>query len=129
MYRNADITLLDDPFSALDAQVGAEVFRKSLLNHFKSKTVILVTHQLHFLPQFDHIVVMENGKISEQGTYSDLIASGGALNLLMQNYSLEEEGVKEKTKVPGDAENIKNNDSKGGIIVAEDRLIVFFILN
>ena len=46
----------------------------------KKKTRILVTHGIGFLPQMDEIVVMKDGKISEVGTYSDLMASRGAFS-------------------------------------------------
>ena len=46
----------------------------------KKKTRILVTHGIGFLPQMDEIVVMKDGKISEVGTYRDLMASRGAFS-------------------------------------------------
>ncbi|PSN45519.1 hypothetical protein C0J52_13173 [Blattella germanica] len=46
IYANRDIYLLDDPLSAVDAQVGAHIFEKCILQTLKNKTVILVTHQI-----------------------------------------------------------------------------------
>ena len=54
----ADISLLDDPISALDAHVGRYVFDNAIQKFLKDKTVLLVTHQLHLLPELDHIIVM-----------------------------------------------------------------------
>uniref|UniRef100_A0A8D2JJF9 ATP binding cassette subfamily C member 2 n=1 Tax=Sciurus vulgaris TaxID=55149 RepID=A0A8D2JJF9_SCIVU len=78
-YQNADIYILDDPLSAVDAHVGKHIFNKvlgpnGLLN---GKTRLLVTHSIHFLPQVDQIVVVGNGTILEKGSYSDLLAKKG----------------------------------------------------
>ena len=77
MFLDADIYLLDDPLSAVDAHVGKHIFEniissdteKSLL---RNKTRLWVTNNLSFLPQVDHIIVLENGSILDQGTYQDL---------------------------------------------------------
>lgn len=63
-YRNADIYLLDDPLSAVDAHVGVHIFDKCIgpkgyLARLKA-TRILVTHQVHFLKEADWIVVLNN---------------------------------------------------------------------
>nr|KAF6321957.1 ATP binding cassette subfamily C member 2 [Pipistrellus kuhlii] len=78
-YQNADIYILDDPLSAVDAHVGKHIFDKVLGPNglLKSKTRILVTHSIHFLPQVDEIVVLENGTISEKGSYHALLAKKG----------------------------------------------------
>ncbi|XP_058974144.1 ATP-binding cassette sub-family C member 4 isoform X2 [Musca domestica] len=79
IYKSANIYLLDDPLSAVDAHVGRHLFDqvigpKSRLAGEKA-TRILVTHQIHFLNEADWIVIVENGKVSRQGTYGDLISS------------------------------------------------------
>ncbi|ELK35658.1 Canalicular multispecific organic anion transporter 1 [Myotis davidii] len=78
-YQNADIYILDDPLSAVDAHVGKHIFHKVLGPNglLKSKTRLLVTHSIHFLPQVDEIVVLENGTISEKGSYRALLAKKG----------------------------------------------------
>ncbi|XP_054584878.1 ATP-binding cassette sub-family C member 2 [Eptesicus fuscus] len=78
-YQNADIYILDDPLSAVDAHVGKHIFDKVLGPNglLKSKTRFLVTHSIHFLPQVDEIVVLENGTISEKGSYRALLAKKG----------------------------------------------------
>ncbi|XP_070288640.1 ATP-binding cassette sub-family C member 2 [Myotis yumanensis] len=78
-YQNADIYILDDPLSAVDAHVGKHIFDKVLGPNglLKSKTRLLVTHSIHFLPQVDEIVVLENGTISEKGSYRALLAKKG----------------------------------------------------
>jgi len=63
VYADRDLLLLDDPISALDANVKKKIFENVLLNHLKSKTIILVTHAIDFLHLVDRIVVLKEGEI------------------------------------------------------------------
>ena len=80
VYNNADIYLLDDPLSAVDSNVGKHIFQKVIgpKGVLRKKTRVLVTHGISYLPQVDQIVVMIDGKISEMGTYEELLANKGA---------------------------------------------------
>ncbi|KAK9059319.1 hypothetical protein SSX86_021938 [Deinandra increscens subsp. villosa] len=75
LYQDADIYLLDDPFSAVDAHTAASLFKEYIMEALSSKTVLLVTHQVDFLPAFDDILLMVDGKIVKTGTYAQLLAS------------------------------------------------------
>ncbi|KAB1204957.1 ABC transporter C family member 10 [Morella rubra] len=75
LYQNADIFLLDDPFSALDAQTATSLFNEYFLGALSEKTVLLVTHQVDFLPAFDSVLLMSDGKILQEGPYHRLLAS------------------------------------------------------
>ncbi|KAJ3235848.1 Canalicular multispecific organic anion transporter 2 [Chytriomyces hyalinus] len=86
IYSNADIMLMDDPLAAVDAHVGKQILDECILGVCKAKTVVLVTHQLHIASQADHIVVMSNGEISEQGSFSQLMNARGGFFDLMQEY-------------------------------------------
>lgn len=55
----ADIYLLDDPLSAVDANVGRQLFEGCINGYLKGRTCILVTHQIHFLKAADYIVVLK----------------------------------------------------------------------
>jgi ABC-type bacteriocin/lantibiotic exporter with double-glycine peptidase domain len=57
------MVLLDDPISALDANVKKKIFENVLLNHLSEKTIILVTHAVDFLNLVDRIVVFDEGKV------------------------------------------------------------------
>ncbi|KAF2896736.1 hypothetical protein ILUMI_09443 [Ignelater luminosus] len=80
IYRNADIYLLDDPLSAVDTHVGKQIFKDCILEFLKNKCVILVTHQLQYLKDFNKVVLMENGKIITYGTYGELNQNGISFN-------------------------------------------------
>ncbi|XP_063224666.1 ATP-binding cassette sub-family C member 4-like isoform X2 [Bacillus rossius redtenbacheri] len=75
-YSEADIYLLDDPLSAVDASVGRQLFHECILTFLKGKTRVLVTHQLQYLEEADHVVLMNNGRIELQGSYQTLCDSG-----------------------------------------------------
>ena len=68
--------LLDDPLSAVDAHVGQFLFHEGIRNGLNGKTRILVTHQVHLLPYFDQIIVLDNGVIKAVGKYEELKKSG-----------------------------------------------------
>jgi len=72
IYADKDMVLLDDPISALDANVKKKIFENVLLEHLKEKTIILVTHAIDFLHLVDRIVVFNEGEIVLQGAYSDI---------------------------------------------------------
>ena len=78
LYYNADIILLDDPLSAVDAHVGKHLFDEAIRGALKDKTRILVTHALHFLPACDYIICIEAGQITQQGTYAGLMAESSS---------------------------------------------------
>ncbi|KAH9068488.1 ABC transporter [Lactarius deliciosus] len=76
IYSVSDILIFDDPLSALDAHVGESVFNNVLLDNSSGATRILVTHALHFLPKVDHIYFMADGRITEHGTFDEMMANG-----------------------------------------------------
>ncbi|KAJ3320400.1 hypothetical protein HDV06_005323 [Boothiomyces sp. JEL0866] len=111
VYFDPDIVLLDDPLSAVDAHVGRYLFEECLQNALKKKTRILVTHQLHFLPQVDYILVMNDGQVAEQGTFEDLMNSKGAFSTLMSEYGGVNE-VKEDDEADGEIKGMDASDAK-----------------
>ena len=72
IYRNADIYLLDDPLSAVDSHVGKDMFEQCICTFLKSKTTILVTHQVHFLTNVENITVLNEGSIVTSGPYTKI---------------------------------------------------------
>ncbi|CAM8900604.1 unnamed protein product [Rhodiola kirilowii] len=75
LYQDTDIYLLDDPFSAVDAHTAASLFNEYVMSALAGKTVLLVTHQVDFLPAFDSVLLMSDGEIIRAAPYTDLLAS------------------------------------------------------
>ena len=99
-YSQSDIYLLDDPLSAVDAHVGKHIFDRVLSHsgNLGSKTRILVTHSVSYLPQMDNIIVLKDGVISESGTYTELLENRGAFAEFLVQY-LSEEDSDETTNI------------------------------
>ncbi|KAF9183628.1 hypothetical protein BGZ51_003895 [Haplosporangium sp. Z 767] len=74
VYSNADIMLLDDPLSGMDAQIGKHIFQECIKGYLANKTVIYVTNQLQHLQDCDHVIVMKSGSVEAQGTFKELMA-------------------------------------------------------
>ncbi|KAM6155275.1 multidrug resistance-associated protein 1 isoform 1-T1 [Rhynchocyon petersi] len=93
VYCNTDIYLFDDPLSAVDAHVGKHIFENVVgpKGMLKNKTRILVTHGISYLPQVDIIIVMSGGKISEMGSYQELLARDGAFAEFLRTYTSTEQ--------------------------------------
>ncbi|CAO2838698.1 unnamed protein product [Amaranthus hypochondriacus] len=75
LYKDADIYLLDDPFSAVDAHTATSLLNHYVLEALSEKTVLLVTHQVDFLPAFHLCLLMSEGEIRRAGPYNELLAS------------------------------------------------------
>jgi ABC-type multidrug transport system fused ATPase/permease subunit len=74
VYSGADIMLLDDPLSGMDAQIGKHIFQECIKGYLASKTVVYVTNQLQHLAACDYIIVMKGGSVEAQGTFTELMA-------------------------------------------------------
>jgi ABC-type multidrug transport system fused ATPase/permease subunit len=72
VYRDADIYLLDDPLSAVDAHVAQFLFHECVCRALAGKTRILVTHHVHLLPHVDKVIVLEDGQVKAIGTYAEI---------------------------------------------------------
>ncbi|KAH7565455.1 hypothetical protein JRO89_XS09G0209400 [Xanthoceras sorbifolium] len=77
VYYDADIYLLDDPFSAVDAETAAILFSDCVMAALRDKPVVLVTHQVEFLTEADRILVIEGGQITQSGSYAELLSTPG----------------------------------------------------
>ena len=76
ILKNAPILLLDEATSALDSEIEAAV-QDTLYGMMAGKTVIAIAHRLSTIAQMDRIVVLDRGRIVEEGNHADLLATGG----------------------------------------------------
>ena len=93
VYSNADVYLLDDPLSAVDAHVSRHLFDKVIGPEgiLKHKTRILVTHRASVLTNVDQIIVLKGGTISEMGTFEELIANNGDFSEFVAEYVTQQQ--------------------------------------
>jgi ATP-binding cassette subfamily B protein len=89
LIKQPDIVILDDCLSAVDTNT-----EKQILGYFtealSDKTAIIITHRIYGLLEFDKIIVLDDGKIAEQGTHEELLARKGYYYELYEKQSLEE---------------------------------------
>lgn len=84
------IILLDEPTAHLDIETEYEL-KQTMLRLFRGKLVFLATHRLHWMPDMDRVLVLEEGRIVEEGTHSGLLGKGGAYDALIRS---QMEGVR-----------------------------------
>ncbi|XP_066090519.1 ATP-binding cassette sub-family C member 4 [Saccopteryx bilineata] len=89
VYEDADIYLLDDPLSAVDAEVGKHLFHLCICQTLHEKITILVTHQLQYLKAASQILILKDGKTVKQGTYTEFVKSGVDFGSLLKTESEE----------------------------------------
>ena len=76
LLKNAPILVLDEATSALDSEVEAAI-QEQLANLMQGKTVIAIAHRLSTIAAMDRLVVMDEGRIVEEGTHAELLRRGG----------------------------------------------------
>ena len=139
---------MDDPLSAVDANVGNQIFEKVIVGLLRKKTVLLITHYLQYLPKTHKVIVMNDGTISEYGSYQKLMSAGLDFASLIENsqshnenennnnnteISLKKSATKLKTSaanvpITPSAENqqkfakiLKNEDKSGNLMEKEEK--------
>ncbi|XP_036105450.1 multidrug resistance-associated protein 4 isoform X3 [Molossus molossus] len=91
VYQDADIYLLDDPLSAVDAEVGRHLFQLCICQTLYEKITVLVTHQLQYLKAASQILILKDGKMVQKGTYTEFLKSGVDFGSLLKKENEEAE--------------------------------------
>ena len=108
ILRDAPILLLDEPTSALDAQSENQI-RKALDELSKNRTTLIIAHRLSTILDADQIVVMDKGRIVDQGTHKELLERGGIYSELFNlQFDLSPQNKNENRKKSFSGSN-KNN--------------------
>lgn len=107
LMQHAPIMVFDDSLSAVDAETDARI-RASLRRRMGDATVILISHRVTTLMQADQILVLEDGKLAQQGTHAQLIARDGIYKRIydIQMSSSDRELIERGRRAPGGAADI-----------------------
>ncbi|TKA35153.1 hypothetical protein B0A54_13948 [Friedmanniomyces endolithicus] len=96
IYFNADIVLMDDPLSAVDAHVGRHIMDNAICGLMRDKCRVLATHQLHVLHRVDRIVWMKEGAIYKVATFNELMEHDTEFQKLMETTAVEQKTESEE---------------------------------
>ncbi|CAK3849796.1 ABC transporter [Lecanosticta acicola] len=130
IYFNADIVLMDDPLSAVDAHVGRHIMDNAICGLLKGKARVLATHQLHVLNRVDRIVWMKEGGIHKVATFPELMANDSEFQELMKTTATEEHQEEEEHANDDEREEEKKQARKkkgrkpaGALMQQEERAV------
>eukprot|EP00056_Hartaetosiga_gracilis_P007440 m.108366 g.108366 ORF g.108366 m.108366 type:complete len:1405 (-) comp12705_c0_seq1:157-4371(-) len=112
VFADHDVYLLDDPLSAVDAHVGKSIFEHCIQRQLEEKTVLLVTHQLQYLPHCDRVCFVD-GETVHIGTHKGLLEENKAYQQLIAKHhqdDMEDDDVDvDDTDMDNEGTNAKMN--------------------
>lgn len=90
-YRKATMIILDEPTSAIDAKAEYDIFN-NIFNHYQNKTALIVSHRFSTVRRANRIIVLEHGKVIEDGSHNQLMKQKGLYHEL---FTKQAEGYKD----------------------------------
>jgi len=127
IYFDADLILMDDPLSAVDAHVGRHIFDNAIMGLLKDKARILATHQLWVLNRCDRIIWLEEGRIQAIDTFDNLMRDHIGFQQLMESTAVEEEHEEEADvnddEVEDKKKSIKKKRKAPALMQVEERAV------
>eukprot|EP01038_Epipyxis_sp_PR26KG_P009325 gene9325-12563_t len=122
IYRDADIYLLDDPLSAVDAHVGQFLFKECIQSALSGKTRLLVTHHVQYLSRCDMVIVLEDGLLKAFGTYEEILAAGIEIHASVTETNNNKEKIDNGNNSESNSDKINNNEEKKESIITDDKI-------
>lgn len=124
IYFDADIVLMDDPLSAVDAHVGRHIFDNAILGLLKDKARILATHQLWVLNRCDRIIWMDGGRIQAVDTFENLMRDSEEFRQLLESTAHEDKKDDAEAPVVANETEAPKKKKKGkSLMQAEERAV------
>lgn len=121
VYADADVYLMDDPLSAVDAHVGKALFEGCLTGALAGRTIVLVSNAIHYLSHADKVIWLENGTIKAMGCYDEVVLAGFNPESLADS-SAEEGQAKSSIGRSTSGSCSKDQDSSGRVMkIAEEK--------
>lgn len=128
VYSGADLVIADDPLAAVDSHVADALFNKCFRGILSKTTRILITNQLQFLEGVDRIIVLEEGRVVDSGSYSELTHKHGPFAALLTRLgeeldSAEEDELSELSGVGVDDNVMAVDETELPLITEEDNAL------
>ena len=111
-YSRSDIYLFDDPFSSLDPSIRNSIFRKVIKGYLKSKTILLVTNELQYIPEMKHVIHMNDGNIDFMGTAEEAMNQYFYLDYLNDVDDDKKESLRKKKEIEKEKEMERERENE-----------------